>query len=235
MKKPTNNPITQTEHGPYNAVDYSYLPDPNIYAPESGKVTSYAYAGQCGNNLQIQGDSGYLHGFCHLEKTYVRGGDKVTAGQKIGVMGYTGYTIPAGPAGRHLHHVMTKGGKWYYPPSITKEPAGTSSSKGDSNMFQNDKEVQEAYMLLRGTPGTAAERKGWIGQPKQRFFQVGKAEADSVRKQLADVKKALANEQAKPPKEIVRTIEKVIEKPVGEEEAVRGFFGKLLDLVFKKG
>lgn len=109
-----------------------------------------------------------------------------------------------------------------------------TSTKGD-NVFQNDKEVQEAYLLLRGNPGTAAERKGWIGQPKQRFFQVGKAEADSVRKQLADVKKALANEQAKPPKEIVRTIEKVIEKPVGEEEAVRGFFGKLLDLVFKKG
>ena len=61
-----------------------------------------------------------------------------------------------------------------------------------------------------------------------------------LNKQLNDVKKALANERSKTPKEVIKEVEKIVEKPVyidrpvGEEEAVRGFFGKLLDLVFKR-
>lgn len=61
-----------------------------------------------------------------------------------------------------------------------------------------------------------------------------------VLKQLDEVKKALANEKAKPPKEVIKEVEKIVEKPVyidrpiGEEEAVRGFFQRLLDLVFRR-
>jgi len=81
-------------------------------------------------------------------------------------------------------------------------------------MFKTDAEVKEAYLLLRGSAGTAAERKGWIGQSKQRFFVVAKPEADSTRKQLADVKKALANLKAQPPKTVIKEVEKIIEVPV---------------------
>jgi hypothetical protein len=112
----------------------------------------------------------------------------------------------------------------------------------NESMFQNIAEVKEAYLQMRGKVGTDAEMRPWIGQSKQRWIQVSKAETDSVRKQLADVKKALANEQAKPPKTVIKEVEKIVDRPVevikevkvGEEEAVRGFFGKLLDLVFKK-
>lgn len=55
------------------------------------------------------------------------------------------------------------------------------SGAGGNNVFQNDQEVKEAYLMLRGNEGSAAERKGWIGQSKQRFFQVGLAEANAVR------------------------------------------------------
>lgn len=88
-------------------------------------------------------------------------------------------------------------------------------------MFNTEAEVQEAYLLLRGVKGTSAEAKSWIGLPKQRFFVVGKPEADAGRRerdalkqQLADVNKALANEKAKPPKEVIKEVVKIVEKPV---------------------
>ena len=81
-------------------------------------------------------------------------------------------------------------------------------------MFRTDEEVKEAYLLLRGNEGSAGERAGWIGQSKQRFFQVGRAETDSTRKQLEDVRQALLNEQARPPKEIVKEVIKIVDRPV---------------------
>ena len=108
----------------------------------------------------------------------------------------------------------------------------------DTNVFNTIEEVQEAYLLLRGKKASDAEAKGWIGQSKQRFFQVAKAEADNyrksteaVKKQLADVQKALANEKAKPPKEVIKVVEKIVEKPTGLDEstAVKGFFSRLID------
>lgn len=213
MIAPTNNGITQGKHGTYNAVDYSSSPDANIYAPEDGTIVSYANNGNCGNNLQMNGANG-RHGFCHLERATVSAGQAVKKGQVIGVMGYTGYTIPAGPGGRHLHWVLNKNGVYVYPPSFVNEVRGATAPGGNS-MFQNDAEVKEAYLFLRGNEGTPAERAGWIGQSKQRFFQVGRAEADATRKQLADVKTALANEKAKPPKEVIKIVEKIVEKPVG--------------------
>jgi len=57
----------------------------------------------------------------------------------------------------------------------------SGTATGGNDVFETDAEVAEAYKLLRGNAGTAAERKSWIGQPKQRFFQVGLAEANAVR------------------------------------------------------
>lgn len=63
-------------------------------------------------------------------------------------------------------------------------------------MFQTDAEVQEAYLLLRGNPGTLAERQGWIGQPKQRFFQVAKPEADATRTALTNAQNSVKTLQS---------------------------------------
>lgn len=257
MRPITKNPITQGKHGRYNAVDYSSAPDPIAYAPENVTFVSYAYNGDCGNNLQVQGATG-IHGFCHVETPYIKVGQGVKKGEPLFKMGYNGLTIPAGPAGRHAHWVIRQGNTYVYPPSLINEPFGGGSTPqpvaGGNNMFQNDQEVQEAYILLRGNAGTASERKAWIGQPKQRFFQVGLAEANAKRaytagleKQLADVKQALENEKAKPPKEVVKIVEKVVEKPVevikevpisppvDEQEVVTNWLKRLWNNLFKKG
>jgi hypothetical protein len=81
-------------------------------------------------------------------------------------------------------------------------------------MFNSIEEVREAYIQMRGVVGTDAEMRGWIGQSKQRWIQLSTAETNSLRQQLADVKNALTNEQAKPPKEVVKEVIKIVEKPV---------------------
>lgn len=182
MIAPTTNKVTQGKHGTYNAVDYSASPNSTFYAPENGKITAYGPSGTCGNRLELTAGSN-RHGFCHLERSLVSVGQIVKKGQAIGIMGYTGYTIPSGPAGRHLHWVINRGGVYIYPPSLVNEAGGAD------DMFNTKEEVGEAYLLLRGVRGTTAEENGWIGQPKQRFFQVGKPEADAYRKRYSDLEK----------------------------------------------
>lgn len=130
-----------------------------------------------------------------------------------------------------------------------------SAPQGGNLMFNTDAEVQEAYLLLRGNPGTAGERSGWIGQSKQRFFQVGKPEADNyrterdqLRQQVTNITNALNAEIAKPPKEVVKEVVKIVEKvvevpvetPINPDSIVLdknttwSWLSKLLS-IFKKG
>lgn len=112
---------------------------------------------------------------------------------------------------------------------------------GGQEVFNTMEEVKEAYLQMRGVIGTDAEMRGWIGQSKQKWIQVSKAETDglraerdALRSQLASVQQALANEQAKPPKEVVKEVIKIVEKevpvatPIDEKAVVTGFFKKLL-------
>lgn len=116
MQRPTSNDISQTQHTIYKAVDYSANPDPIIYAPEDGKITLIDTSGSCGKRMWMVGKTG-RSGFCHIETYYVKLGQSVKRGQKLAKMGYTGYTIPSGPGGRHLHQVLYINGVYVYPPS----------------------------------------------------------------------------------------------------------------------
>lgn len=167
-----------------------------IYAPHSGTVTAVGQMGSGTNNAGLAVDitgGRYKSRMGHLDSYSVKVGQVVKEGQEIGRMGYTGYTIPAGKNGTHTHWILWDNGtrvdgRKY----ITSSPP--SGGTGGSTVFNNTTEVKQAYQLLRGGNGnaTAAELKSWVGQPKQRFFQVGKAEADSVR-----AAKAAAESQVK--------------------------------------
>lgn len=56
-------------------------------------------------------------------------------------------------------------------------------------------------------------------------------EVQDLRKRVADIQTALDNEKNKPPREVVKTVEKivdrVVEKPVDEKQVVEGFFKRL--------
>lgn len=52
---------------------------------------------------------------CHHDSLAVAAGDHVVAGQVIGYVGYTGWVIPASPAGAHLHIALWIDGNRVWP------------------------------------------------------------------------------------------------------------------------
>ena len=65
----------------------------------------------------MRGASG-LHQFAHCSKSLVSRGQVVVRGQKIAVMGDTGYAF-----GKHLHYwIQRPDGSYIYPPTLYKEP-----------------------------------------------------------------------------------------------------------------
>ncbi len=131
MRAPTSNRINQGQHGTSKAVDYSASPDPIVYAPEAGRIESYQQRGSgtsdAGNVLRLATKTG-MWNFCHLERSLVSVGQQVSEGQQLAVMGYTGYTIPKGPAGAHLHCFILTPKGYVYPPTLFK---------GGSEVVQN--------------------------------------------------------------------------------------------------
>ncbi len=163
-----------------------------VRAPEAGTIINVWTGRETvdGGNIVELRSANYDHRFLHLQSASVKVGQVVSEGQELGITGNTGNV------GFHLHHdVRKKGTAWTdsFSNYVDWEQLLKSApSAGGSNMFQTDQEVQEAYLLLRGNAGTAAERAGWIGQSKQRFFQVAKPEADATRTALANAQKQVS-------------------------------------------
>ena len=161
MQAPTLNRITQAQHGDSKAVDHSAKSDPYIYAPENGTIDSYQRRGSgtsdAGNCLRMTGSKG-LHQFAHLERSYVKKGDKVVRGQKLAKMGYTGYTIPSGPAGAHLHYWILTPNGYIYPPKLYKDK------------FIKEQEMvtitglNVIYRFLLGVPATKYGKENYLGK-----------------------------------------------------------------------
>jgi len=95
--------ITQGLHW-YNAIDFSngVCGEP-IFAVAGGKVQRTGYKKFYGYYVQLLHPNGVSTLYAHLSKIIVNPGQKVYQGQVIGYTGYSGHTIPAGPAGCHLH------------------------------------------------------------------------------------------------------------------------------------
>lgn len=85
---------------PHKGTDFAYIPDNIVYAPVAGVVLVRPLNGNDGNAVYIQ-DGGFFHGLLHLSQFTVVDGQRVTIGQKIGIMGDTGFA-----QGVHLHHAL---------------------------------------------------------------------------------------------------------------------------------
>lgn len=58
---------------------------------------------QWGNYVCVLGDDGKRYYYCHMSERRVVVGQRVEVGGVLGVEGYTGYCVPAGPRGSHCH------------------------------------------------------------------------------------------------------------------------------------
>src|SRR5690554_4343374 len=82
----------------HRGIDFSWNNGWDIYAAAAGTVTFTGFYGGWGNLTRIDHGKGYSTWYAHQSTIGVRKGQKVRAGQKIGVKGNTGTS-----AGAHLH------------------------------------------------------------------------------------------------------------------------------------
>ncbi len=83
-----------------------------VYAVAAGRVTSAGTNGGNGKEVRIKHNDMLTH-YAHLSKVYVRKGQVVKKGTKIGLTGNTGYS-----AAPHLHFGLQKNGKWINPKNL---------------------------------------------------------------------------------------------------------------------
>lgn len=95
--------ITQGLHW-YNAVDLGHSKcGEAVFAVAGGKVQKTGFHRVAGRYIRLLHPSGVVTFYGHLSKILVSPGQEISQGQIIGYTGYSGYTIPPGPAGCHLH------------------------------------------------------------------------------------------------------------------------------------
>ncbi len=104
--KRTINGVTDT-HGGYDMVGVGST---DVVAVEGGVVATSQIVTdrnnrtwEWGNYVCIRTDAGQYHYYCHLASRAVKKGQRVKAGDKLGVMGNTGYSF-----GAHLHFEVRK-------------------------------------------------------------------------------------------------------------------------------
>lgn len=102
----TLNGVTDT-HGGYDMVGVGST---DVVAVEGGVVASSQIVTdksnrtwEWGNYVCIKTDAGQYHYYCHLASRAVKKGQRVNVGDKLGVMGNTGYSF-----GAHLHFEVRK-------------------------------------------------------------------------------------------------------------------------------
>ncbi|MBR4448746.1 MAG: M23 family metallopeptidase, partial [Treponema sp.] len=86
-----------------------------IYSAMSGKVVYVGWSNIFGNYVIINHGNGYQSLYGHMSKTLCRTGKTVAQGEKIGLVGSTGYST-----GPHLHFTVYKNGKLVDPMTLLK-------------------------------------------------------------------------------------------------------------------
>ena len=116
---PTAGHISQKFYWYHRAVDIANHGNPTIVAAQGGTVVVAGWnAGGYGNYIIIDHGNGYQTLYAHMlnKSMVVKAGDRVTQGQKIGIMGSTGRST-----GTHLHFEVKKvGGGDLDPLSVLK-------------------------------------------------------------------------------------------------------------------
>jgi murein DD-endopeptidase MepM/ murein hydrolase activator NlpD len=93
----------------HNGIDYGKPKGTPLRASDDGRVTLAAWSDRGGNQVRIDYPRlGYTFGYAHLDKTHVKRGDTVKAGETFGTVGNTGVST-----GAHLHLTIREygGGK----------------------------------------------------------------------------------------------------------------------------
>lgn len=98
---------------PHSGADLHGAQGEPVYSPGDGTVRVSLKTGDnggCGGTLYISHPNGLESRFCHLSDIFVKQGDKVERGDKVGLVGGAKGTPGAGfSTGPHLHYTLARG------------------------------------------------------------------------------------------------------------------------------
>jgi murein DD-endopeptidase MepM/ murein hydrolase activator NlpD len=103
---------------PHLGVDYGAPTGTPVQAIAEGRVISAGYRGEAGKTVQIRHTNGYETYYCHLSRIFVRDGQHVAQGERIGLVGATG--LATGP---HLDFRLRRHGTFVNFATLTLPPA----------------------------------------------------------------------------------------------------------------
>jgi len=216
MRPPTSNAISQGKHGQYNAVDYRAKDQNNnwnkgIYAPCKMRISFYGDNGTAGKQIQAYDEAGRRHGFAHTESIAVAVSSWVEKGQLIGTMGYTGYTIPSGVNGTHLHWTILSSGTYIYPPSLITEPFN-QNNQGD-DMILSTEAVKTIYRRLLKREGDPGGIKNYTGKSYRDW------EGDMLGSQeFKNANTIVVEKPVEVVKEVIKEVEVVKDNPAQKQQ-----------------
>ncbi|MEW1907058.1 M23 family metallopeptidase [Kitasatospora sp. NPDC085895] len=99
---PTSNPYHKTNHsyaaGFHTGVDFAVRPGTPLVSVGDATVVSAGWAGAYGNQVVLKLSDGHFAQYAHMSKLGVHAGQKVHAGDRVGLSGNTGNST-----GPHLH------------------------------------------------------------------------------------------------------------------------------------
>lgn len=129
----------------HNGIDIAGAKGTGLSANVSGKVTAQGYNSVSGNFVKIQDSNGFQHFYGHLDKAFVKLGDLIEAGTKIGNIGSTGRST-----GSHLHYeVKNSSGKYINPADfVSSAKSGKVSVSSSTNGTSNSSTAAEVAQAL---------------------------------------------------------------------------------------
>ena len=96
-------------------IDLAAMRGTPVMASASGVIVQAQYVAGYGNNIIVSHNNRFKTRYAHLHKMYVKPGQTVEQGQKIGAVGATGYVRKSGRDGSHLHFEIYSDGRHVNP------------------------------------------------------------------------------------------------------------------------
>lgn len=168
----------------HHGIDLVGETDINVYAPCDGtiglsqivdKATDTGRTWEWGNFVRLDTeDKKYSIFLCHMNERFVFKGQKVKKGDKLGVMGCTGFCIPSGVLGTHTHYEVRKYGTYtrVNPADFIGIPNRVGTYEAvEKKMLESGNDI--VWQLMNGNP------KIVINEPKRAIEALDKAKNSS--------------------------------------------------------
>lgn len=120
----------------HNGIDYAAKTGTPIVSAGDGKVIASAYNRYNGNYVFIKHNTSIVTKYLHMNRRYVKKGQKIKQNQKIGTVGATGRVT-----GAHLHYEFLVNGKHKNPKTVKLPKAQSLRGKEKTKFIPYAKEI----------------------------------------------------------------------------------------------